>query len=495
MYYKMPKNLVDYSNTIIYKIYCKDETVKDVYVGHTTNFTKRKYVHKFCSNSQKNKHYYNNKIYNTIREHGGWNNWEMVEIAKYNCKDSTEARIKEQYHYEELKASLNSCPPYVNKASYFCDKCFINFNNIDDYQIHLNTDTHIQNILGKKNIMDPPKNKSIYECECCNYVTFKKNEYNQHLKTVEHKNNETTTKQQQNDNGMTTKKQRPTNTGSQESSKKLKCENCDKFYCDRISLWRHKKICKNNEKHSENIDYLKSMDKDELIIMLLKQNAKIMSNQMTIMNNATSDIKDIVLGQQNTIVEITKNGLMNQSQNTISSHNKTFNLQFFLNETCKDAMNIMDFVDSIKLQLSDLENVGEVGYVEGISTIISNNLKQLDVTQRPVHCTDKKRETLYIKDEDKWEKEEESNPKMRKVIKHVSHKNAKLIQDFRAKYPDCGTSSSRKSDQFNKMILESMGGSGNNDKEKEDKIIRNILDDICVDKNKYKNCNTIEKIE
>ena len=290
-------------------------------------------------------------------------------------------------------------------------KCFINFNKSDDYEIHLNTDVHIQNTLEKTNIMvdcakSPSKNESIYDYECCDFNTCKKSEYNQHLKTIKSKNNEMTTKQQQNDNEMTTKKQRQTNTESQEYTKKLKCEMCSKFYCDRTSLWRHKKVCKNAKLKSTNEDDLMGMDKNDLIIMLLKQNAKTM-------NNTISDIKDIVLSQQNTIVEITKNGVMNQSQNTISSHNnnnnKTFNLQFFLNETCKDAMNIMDFVDSIKLQLSDLENVSEVGYIEGISTIISKNLKQLDVTQRPVHCTDKKREILYIKDEDKWEKEEETN--------------------------------------------------------------------------------------
>lgn len=326
-----------------------------------------------------------------------------------------------------------------------------------------------------------------YDCKYCDFITCKKTDYSRHINTIKHKNNETTTKEQQKNNKMTTKEQQNYEILSKNvlESKKVKCENCNKFYCDRTSLWRHKKICKIQEKNSMDTDDLKSMDKDDLIIMLIKQNAELINNQM-------SSMKDVVIGQQSTIVELTKNGVMNQSQNTISSHNKTFNLQFFLNETCKDAMNIMDFVDSIKLELSDLENVGEVGYVEGISTIISKNLKQLDVTQRPVHCTDKKRETLYIKDEDKWEKEEESNPKMRKVIKHVSHKNAKLIQDFRTKYPDCGTSTSRKSDQFNKMILESMGGSGNNHMEKEDKIIRNILDDICVDKNKYKTYTTIQ---
>ena len=153
-----------------------------------------------------------------------------------------------------------------------------------------------------------------------------------------------------------------------------------------------------------------------------------------------------------------------------------------MNETCKDAMNIMDFVDSIKLQLTDLETVGNIGYVEGISNIITSNLKALDVTQRPIHCTDNKREVLYVKDEDKWEKENDEKQKMRKVIKHIAHKNSKLLPEFKHKYPDCVKSDSKKSDQYNKLIIEAMGGSGDNDMEKEDKIIKKIAKEVIIDK-------------
>jgi hypothetical protein len=107
-------------------------------------------------------------------------------------------------------------------------------------------------------------------------------------------------------------------------------------------------------------------------------------------------------------------------------------------------MNITDFVNSITLQLSDLEKMGEIGYVEGITNIITTNLKALDVTQRPIHCTDKKRETLYVKDEDKWDKEPNDHPKVRHAIKHVAHKNSKLIPEFKDKYPECVKSDSKK---------------------------------------------------
>jgi hypothetical protein len=156
-------------------------------------------------------------------------------------------------------------------------------------------------------------------------------------------------------------------------------------------------------------------------------------------------------------------------------------LQFFLNETCKDAMNITDFVNSIQLQISDLERVGEIGYVEGISNIILKNLKELDVTQRPVHCTDKKRETMYVKDENTWEKDEEKK-KMHKLVKRVADKNMKLLPKYREMYPDYINASSLRSDKYNQIFLQSLGGSGNNDFEKEEKIIQKVSKLVYVDK-------------
>jgi hypothetical protein len=144
-------------------------------------------------------------------------------------------------------------------------------------------------------------------------------------------------------------------------------------------------------------------------------------------------------------------------------------------------MNITDFVDSLKLQLSDLENVGEIGYVNGISNIIVKNLNLLEENKRPIHCADKKREVLYIKDEDKWEKDEE-NDKMHKIIRRVSDKNARLLPKFKEAHPDCNKASSQYSDQFNKIIVESMGGPGNNNYEKEEKIIKRVSREIIVEK-------------
>jgi len=276
---------------------------------------------------------------------------------------------------------------------------------------------------------------SKFNCTICDFKSSKKTDYDRHLSTQKHKNNVLTT------------------DDNQKNEKKYICDLCEKEYNDRAGLWRHKKKCVEQPvTNSENM----TADKD-LIMMLVKQNTELM--------------------------EILKNGTNNnnQSHNT-NSLNKTFNLQFFLNETCKDAMNIMDFVDSIQLQLSDLEKVGEIGYVEGISNIITSKLKSLDVTQRPIHCTDKKREVLYIKDEDKWEKEDEQKKKVRKAIKRVASKNIQLLPKFKEAHPDCIKATSRFSDQYNKMIVESMGGSGDNDLEKEDKIIRKITNVTTIDK-------------
>ena len=274
-----------------------------------------------------------------------------------------------------------------------------------------------------------PKSSIIYTCSTCDYTTSRKSQYDRHAATDKHKNsiNETNVKQK--------------------GSKKFQCL-CGIHFESRTTLWRHRKACSEEILHN-NVD-------KELIMTLVKQNSELL--------------------------EVIKNGAHNTNSHNTITNNKTFNLQFFLNETCKDAMNIMEFVDSIKLQLSDLENVGKLGYVEGISNIITTNLKSLDVTQRPVHCTDNKREIIYVKDEDKWEKEDEKKQKIKKAIKRVASKNQRLLPQFKEAHPDCVKASSMYSDQYNKIIVESCGGSGDNDTEKEAKIIRNIAKNVIIEK-------------
>jgi hypothetical protein len=244
------------------------------------------------------------------------------------------------------------------------------------------------------------------------------------------------------------------------------CDICDKPFNDRAGLWRHKKRC-SLECEQSVVKKTEVEDLKEIMKYLMKEN---------------SEMKNMMLEQQNMVLEVVKHGTYNNCNNTTNSHNKAFNLNFFLNETCKDAMNIGEFVDSLKLQLSDLEKVGEAGYIEGISSIIVKNLKELDVTKRPVHCTDKKRETIYIKDDNKWEKDEDKTH-MHKLIKRVASKNMKMFEKFRDAHPDCLKYHSKFSDQYNKIVYESMGGKGDNDHEKHEKIIKNVLKEVVVDKN------------
>lgn len=283
------------------------------------------------------------------------------------------------------------------------------------------------------------KNTAKFNCELCYFKCSRHAEFMRHLSTAKHLS------QSQGYNEDTEKHQKNTD-------EKFPCESCGKRYKFHSGLWRHKKNC-------NQIVYLakeEPTDK-ELIMMLVKQNTELLD----VIKNGT---------------HITNNTTNNNNQN---SHNKTFNLQFFLNETCKDAMNITDFVDAIKIQLSDLIKVGEIGYVEGISNIITNNLKAMDITQRPIHCTDKKREVLYVKDEDKWEKENEEKQKVRKVIKSVVNKNIQLLPKFAEEYPECKEYNSPVSDQYNQLIIESLGS---DDLDKEAKIISNISSQVVIDK-------------
>jgi len=293
----------------------------------------------------------------------------------------------------------------------------------------------------------------VFHCEKCDYTTCKTSSYKKHIQTIKHLS---VTLGDIGDKKVA--KSCPT----------LYCGKCKKIYFSRNGLWKHQKTCQ------ENMDIIKPITNEitpELIISVMQQNKELQS---------------LVIDQNKTITELAKTGqIMNMNTNNINnvnSNNKTFNLNFFLNETCKNAMNITDFVNSIQLQLSDLENVGKDGFINGISNIIVKNLKSLDITQRPVHCTDSKREVLYIKDENKWEKEGEENNKLRKAIKHVAYKNTKMLSAFREKHPDCNKSESKYSDQYNKLIIEAMGGKGDNDKEKEDKIIKNIAKEVIIEK-------------
>ena len=252
-----------------------------------------------------------------------------------------------------------------------------------------------------------------------------------------------------------------------EKNESYSCDTCSRNYKTKSGLWKHKKICV-----IEPIDVVNpEKNHTELIMMLIKENA---------------EFKNIIIEQQNKMMDVIKNGTHNTTNNLYNTHNinnKTFNLQFFLNETCKDAMNLMEFVESIKLQLTDLERVGQIGYVEGISKVFINNLKDIDYTKRPIHCSDEKRETIYIKDENQWTKDDENKTGLTKAIKHVANKNIKMIPEWTKENPDYNDSESKTNDKYFKLVFNSMSGSTKEEADKNyEKIVKNIIKETVIEK-------------
>ena len=293
-----------------------------------------------------------------------------------------------------------------------------------------------------------------YACKFCNILCSKKNDWSRHVLTRKH---------QKNVNGYQMDTKIPQNVYS--------CK-CGKEYVNKSGLWKHTKICILEDNIIKNNDTLNTIINDNeafksLILEVVKNNTELQKQ-----NNEL----------QKQVLEVCKNNnTTNNNTNHINSHNKTFNLQFFLNEQCKDAMNISDFVNTFDLQLEDLESVGELGYVEGITKQIVNKLNSMDIYKRPMHCSDAKRETIYIKDDNKWEKEEKNNPKLRQAIKNLSFINMKLVGKWSDTYPESKSSESRLNDKYMKLIKQTTGGNGEIS-DSEDKIIRRIAKEIIIDK-------------
>ena len=389
----MPKDHIDYANTVIYTISCRDTTIPDLYVGHTTNFSQRKHRHKTASQKS------NSKLYQCIRANGGWENWDMTEHDVCSCVDLYEARLIEATYRKILGATLH------------------------DNDIILSVIAEKKESIKKnaENAKKTPSDKNpSFVCVQCDFACSKKSDWDRHLLRK-----------------------------------------------------KHLSICAGSA-HAPSADEGSVKALTSLILEVVKQNQELVSLNCEAQkhNQALTD----------KLVEICGNTNTTMIHNYSNNHNKTFNLNVFLNETCKDAMNINEFIDSLQLQLSDLEDVGKLGFVDGISNIIVKKLKALDVHKRPVHCADKKREVIYIKDENKWEKDNDDKLKLRKAIKRVAYKNENLLPKYKELHPGCNYSDSKFSDHYSKLVIEAMGGLGNNDHEKQDKIIRNIAKEIVIDK-------------
>jgi hypothetical protein len=302
---------------------------------------------------------------------------------------------------------------------------------------------------------------NLFYCNVCLITCNRQSEWERHINTKKHIGN----------------KMEP--IGNHNFTTDLSCD-CGKKYSNRSGLWKHKQKCSSTQETSLLVQLVKQ--NDDFKNLLIEQNQEINLKNYELQKQ-TNELQKQNQEMQKQILDICKNGIINTTNNTVNSNNKTFNLQVFLNEDCKDAMNINEFIDSINFQLADLEHMGKVGYVEGISNIIIKNLKALDVTKRPVHCTDQKRETIYIKNENVWLKEDEDNKNIRKIIKRIAFRNSKCIRLFKEKYPDCVTSESKYSDTYNKIVLEAMGGGPKcNDYDSENKIIKKIAKVVTIDK-------------
>jgi hypothetical protein len=305
---------------------------------------------------------------------------------------------------------------------------------------------------------------SFFECKICDFTSSKESNYNTHLSTRKHKN-------LINPNILMPDKLTKVHT----------CI-CGKEYKHLSTLCAHKKKCSNIiiTDNIELSDDFKSENNNKDIMALLIKESSEMKNIVLEIVKSNSELQKQNNEIQKQMFEMCKT---NTTTNTINSHNnnKTFNLQFFLNEQCKDAMNISDFANSFDLQLSDLESVGELGYVEGITKIFVDKLNSMDIYKRPIHCSDAKREIIYIKDDNKWEREERSNPKLRYAIKTISFRNMKLANLWSDTYPESKDGDSYMNDTYMKLIKESTGGNGEISVS-EDKIIRRIAKEILIDK-------------
>jgi hypothetical protein len=297
---------------------------------------------------------------------------------------------------------------------------------------------------------------NVYVCEICDFSSVKKNDYIRHLSTSKHLNQHFSTEK------------------AQKTPKTVFTCDCGKIYKERSGLWRHSKICTLN---TYDINY-NTIDKDALILQVLKQNGELQKSLIE-MSKENGEL-------QKSLIEISKEKTITNNTNTntnTNSHNKTFNLNFYLNETCKEALNITDFVSSIKVSLTDLENTGRQGYIEGISSIILKHLNNLEQYQRPIHCSDYKREVIYIKDNDKWEKECDEKPILTKAIKVIANENIKKITEWRENNPDCTNSDSKKNNMYLKIVSNSMNGSDKEEGQKNiTKIISNLAKETIIQK-------------
>jgi hypothetical protein len=307
----------------------------------------------------------------------------------------------------------------------------------------------------------------LFSCENCNFRCSKKGDYTRHLHTRKHR--------------LSTNSTEITSITSNHV-----CNICNKEYQDRSGLWRHMKTCKMKHKtvdadevsSSEPVPQGRMVDAS-IVIELLKQNQEF-KNMMVEQQQQLLEYQQKSDYRHDQLIEAVKDGKLGNTTNN-TTHNK-FNLNVFLNEKCKNAMTLTDFVNSMNLTIEDFIQTGERGFIEGISNIIIDRIHNMDLLDRPLHCTDLKRETVYIKDTHTWEKDEDMD-KLRKAVKIVAHKNERMRPIWYEETPDVDVLGSENCEKFLKYSQSALGGCGREQtKQYEDKIIRNILKETVIDK-------------
>lgn len=476
----MPKITIDYSNTIIYKIYCNNPENKDLYVGHTTNFVQRKHNHKqSCMNSKSP--CYNLKLYQVIRSNGGWDNWTMEILNFFKCKNGYEARVKEQEYFTLLGATLNSIEPLsklkddittskirTEKRSFYCEKCDVKYSNEKLFNAHINSNKHKMDILSTIQ-HENPKNPHTIRCEYCHYNTSSKKDFKKHILTKKHKYNEY--------NQVIVKTSSPHN---------MVCV-CGKTYNHRASLFNHKKTCvmvTGNGKVSDKV--VDDIGENTIINdnIVIGDKINITTDMFMKLLNDNQDMIKIIKEQQtqlNTILP--KIGNVTNNNLTTNNMNNHFNLNFFLNEKCKDALNISEFIESLKITLEDLQYSRLNGLVEGISNVMIRGLRELDIYKRPIHCTDVKRDTMYIKDDEKWEKDS-NNIKMKDTIVKIANKERNAIGEWVDLNPDWFDTEAKQMEYL--TLINKICEPIENDVKNEKKIIKTISREIVLDKDSEK---------
>ena len=293
------------------------------------------------------------------------------------------------------------------------------------------------------------KYPSKYCCDLCDYNTSYSKDYKKHLLTKKHR--EIT--------GNVAEIPEMAKVSNND------CQHCGQKYLSQSGLWKHSKKCHIIDNEDFGID--EPTDK-QIIMMLIKDN---------------SEIKNMMIEQHKYMMDHFKNGTHNTTNNNTNCGNKTFNLQVFLNETCKDAINMSDFVNQLHVSLSELETTGKIGYVEGISKVFIKNLNEINYTDRPIHCSDSKREILYIKEDNKWTKDDDQKSGLTKAIKYVAHKNIKQISEWQKLHPDFSDPDSKENDKYMKIVLNSMSGSTKEESDKNyEKIAKNVIKEVVIEK-------------